>query len=91
MCIHLTAHAKQHTTHLTALAKPHTTHLTAHTQERTTINTPRAMVPGEASCRIVNTLFVAEKVKSEMTRERDLSQVNFINKGFESTTTLYVQ
>ena len=43
-----------------------------------------AMVPDEASCRIVNAFLVAEQIKSKMARECDLSQVNFIIKGFES-------
>ena len=48
------------------------------------------MVPNVASCRIVNT-FVAEYIKSEMTRERDLGQVKFINKGFENAAKLLVK
>ena len=43
------------------------------------------------SCRFVNTFLVAEYIKSKMTRERDLSQVNFIDKGFESAANLLVQ
>ena len=42
--------------------------------------TSPAMVPDEASCRIVNT-FVAEYIKSKKTRERDLGHVSFIDKG----------
>ena len=53
--------------------------------------TPRAMVPNIASCRIVNTFLVAKYVKSKMTRERDLSQVNFIDQGFESAANLLVK
>ena len=49
------------------------------------------MVPGGASCRIVNTFFVAEYIKSKMTRERDLSQVNFIASRFEIAATLLVK
>ena len=45
--------------------------------------TPQAMVPDDASSRNVNTIFVAEYIKSKMTRECNLSQVTFINKGFE--------
>ena len=30
-------------------------------------------------------------IKSDVTRERDLGQVNFIDKGFESTTDLHVK
>ena len=46
-------------------------------------HTPRAIVPNVASCRIVNTFLVAGSIKSKVTRECDLSQVNFIDKGFE--------
>ena len=49
------------------------------------------MVPDEASCRIVNAFLVTDQFKGKMTRECDLSQVNFINKGFESTTNLHVK
>ena len=48
------------------------------------------MVPDEASCRILTT-FVAEYIKSKMTRERDLGQVNFIDKGYESAANLPVK
>ena len=41
------------------------------------------MVPDEASCRIVNNFLVAKYIKSKMTRERDLGQVNLIDEGFE--------
>ena len=53
--------------------------------------TPRAMVPNEASCRIVNTFVVAEYIKSKMTRERDHSQVNFIDEGLECAANLFVK
>ena len=43
-------------------------------------NAPRANVPDEASCRFVKIFFVADYIKSKMTRECDLSQVNFIDK-----------
>ena len=49
------------------------------------------MVPNGASCRIMCTFFVAEFVKSKMTRECDLSQVNFIDKGYEDAANLLVE
>ena len=47
------------------------------------------MVPNVASCRIVSTFLVAEYIKSNMTKERDLRQVNFIDNGFESASRFY--
>ena len=55
------------------------------------MNTPRAIVPDEASRRIVDTFFVAEYIKGKMTRERDLGQVSFIDKGFESAANPLVK
>ena len=52
---------------------------------------PRAMVSNVASCMIVNTFLVAEQINSKVTRERDLSQVNFINRGFESAAKMLVK
>ena len=54
-------------------------------------NNSRAMVPGEASFRIVSTFLVSEYIKSKMTRERDLDQVNFIDEGFEGAANLLVK
>ena len=54
-------------------------------------NIPWTMVSNIASCRIMRTFFVAEKIKSKMTRECDLGQVNFINKGFENAANLLVK
>ena len=48
------------------------------------------MVPDGASCRIVTT-FVAEYIKSKMTKECDHSQVNFIDERFEGTANLLVK
>ena len=48
------------------------------------------MVPDEASCRMVNT-FVAEYIKSNMTRECDLGPVNFIDEGFDGAANLLVK
>ena len=49
------------------------------------------MMPKVASCKIVITFLVAEKIKSQMTRECELSQVNFIHKGFEGAANLRVK
>ena len=48
------------------------------------------MVLDDASCRIVNNFLVAEYIKSKMTRERDLGQVNFIDERFEGAANLLV-
>ena len=49
------------------------------------------MVNDGASCGIVNAFLVAEYVKSKMTRECDLGQVNFIDEGFEGAANLFVK
>ena len=46
------------------------------------------MVPDGRTMQNIGTTGVAEYVKSEMTRECNLSQVGFNNKRFESTANL---
>ena len=45
-------------------------------------------MPDEASCRIIRAFFVTEQIKSKMTRQCDLGQVTFNNKGCENVANL---
>ena len=50
--------------------------------------TPWTIVPHEASCRIVHAFLVTEYIKSKVTRQCDLGQVDFHEKRGENTIDL---
>ena len=54
-------------------------------------NFQRTIVPDEASCKTVTTFLVAEYVKSKMTRECNLGQVGFNDKGYKDAANLPVK
>ena len=49
------------------------------------------MVPDEALCKIVTIFLVAEKIRSKMTRECNLGQLVFNDKGYKEAANLPVK
>ena len=52
---------------------------------------PRAVVPDEASFRIVSTFLVAKYIENKMRRECNLGQVNFIDREYKDAADLPVK